>query len=91
VDARLVNSTVIILRSERSYGVRQKIACIIIIIRTIQQILLARRTTLETAFVPLPHGTTHCPDASGAEQDDPGPATGSYPAIVARCWNRVRE
>ena len=52
---------------------------------------LAIKTTLETDFVPPPQGTTHWPDASLAVHDDPGPWTGSYPAVVASDWNKVIE
>lgn len=52
---------------------------------------LAISTMLETAFVPPAHGKTHCPEESGARQDEPGPLRGSYPASVARDWKRVME
>ena len=52
---------------------------------------VATRTTELTALVPCPQGRTHCPDASSARHEDPGPLTGSYPAIVASDWNRVIE
>ena len=50
---------------------------------------LATRTILAIGFVPEPHGKTHRPDALGAIQDEPGPATGSYPAAVAKLWSNV--
>ena len=37
-----------------------------------------------TFFVPPAQGTTHCPEAPSAEQEDHGPATGSYPAEKAK-------
>jgi hypothetical protein len=52
---------------------------------------LATSTIALTLFVPLPHGSTHCPEASGAVHELPRPATGSQPALVASDWNSVME
>jgi len=52
---------------------------------------VATRTTELTFFVPPAQGTTHRPEEPSAEQLDPGPATGSYPAAKARDWKRVIE
>jgi hypothetical protein len=51
----------------------------------------AINTTLETALVPPAHGRTHCPEASAALQDEPGPLTGSNPAAKAKDWKSVIE
>ena len=51
----------------------------------------AIKTTELTFFVPPAQGSTHCPEELSAEQEDPGPATGSYPAEKARDWKRVNE
>lgn len=51
----------------------------------------ATRTTELTFFVPPAQGSTHCPEELSAEQEDPSPATGSYPAAKARDWKRVNE
>lgn len=51
----------------------------------------ATRTTELTFFVPPAQGNTHCPEEFSPEQEDPGPATGSYPAAKARDWKRVNE
>jgi hypothetical protein len=51
----------------------------------------AINTTLVTDFVPPPHGSTHWPEELSLEQEEPTPATGSYPAANARDWKRVIE
>ena len=51
----------------------------------------ATRTTEPTFFVPPAQDNTHCPEELSVEQEDPGPATGSYPAAKARDWKRVNE
>ena len=51
----------------------------------------ATSTTELTLFVPPAQGNTHCPEEVSAEQEDPGPAVGSYPAAKARDWKRVSE
>lgn len=60
-------------------------------VRTAKLTPLATRTMELTDLVPPDQGRTHCPEASGAEQDDPGPLTGSYPAAFASDWNNVME
>ena len=42
-------------------------------------------------FVPLPQGSTHCPDAFASVHDEPTPLTGSKPAEVAKDWKSVIE
>lgn len=51
----------------------------------------AMRTTELTLFAPPAQGNTHCPEELFAEQEDPGPAMGSYPAAKANDWKRVNE